>query len=87
MKLSLSQTAETYRVVKKVRKVLGTHFCYRLSRTQGNIAIGRIRSIEKSNDLIGNRTRDLQTCSTAPQPTMLQRAPSLYIYIYIYIHV
>jgi hypothetical protein len=32
---------------------------------------GRIRSIEKSSDLIGNRTRDLQTCSIVPQPTTL----------------
>jgi hypothetical protein len=35
----------------------------------------RIRSIEKYNDLIGNRTRDLPGCSTAPQPTTLPRAP------------
>jgi hypothetical protein len=27
--------------------------------TQGHSAVGRIRSIEKSNDLIGNRTHDL----------------------------
>jgi hypothetical protein len=37
---------------------------------------GSIRSIEKSSDLIGNRTRDLPTCSTAPQPTTLLRAPT-----------
>jgi hypothetical protein len=37
--------------------------------------LGRIRSIEKSNDLIGNRT--LPACSTVPQPTMLPRAPIL----------
>jgi hypothetical protein len=36
---------------------------------------GRISSIEKSNDLIGNRTRDLPACSVVPQPTTLQRAP------------
>jgi hypothetical protein len=35
------------------RKIPGTHFCYRLSRPQGHSAAGRIRSIEKSNDLIG----------------------------------
>jgi hypothetical protein len=28
-------------------------------------------SIEKSNDLIGNRTRGLPACSIVPQPTML----------------
>jgi hypothetical protein len=33
-------------------------------------------SIEKkSNDLIGNRTRDLPACSIVPQPTTLPRAP------------
>jgi hypothetical protein len=45
-----------------------------LSRPQGHCAAGRIRSIEKSND-IGNRTRDLPACSIVPQPTMLPRAP------------
>jgi hypothetical protein len=37
-----------------------THFCQGLSRPQGHSAAGRIWSTEKSNDLIGNRTRDLQ---------------------------
>jgi hypothetical protein len=32
---------------------------------------GRIRSIEKSNDLIVNQSRDLPGCSIVPQPTML----------------
>jgi hypothetical protein len=32
---------------------------------------GRIRSIEKSSDLIGNRIRDLPAYSIVPQPTML----------------
>jgi hypothetical protein len=32
------------------------------------------RSIEKSNDLIGNRTSDLLACSIVPQPTTLPRA-------------
>jgi hypothetical protein len=36
---------------------------------------GKIRSIEKCNDLIGNRTRDLRACSKVPQPTTLPRAP------------
>jgi hypothetical protein len=38
-------------------------------------AAGRIRSIEKLNYLIGNRTRDLPACNVAPQPTTLRRAP------------
>jgi hypothetical protein len=33
---------------------------------------GRIRSIEKSSDLIGNQTRDLlATCSIVPKPATL----------------
>jgi hypothetical protein len=43
---------------------------YRLSQPQGHSAAGRIRirSTEKSNDLIGIRTRDLPACSIVPQP-------------------
>jgi hypothetical protein len=41
---------------------------------QGHIAAWRIRSIEESNDFIGNRTRDLPACSIMPQPTTLPRA-------------
>jgi hypothetical protein len=52
------------------RKIPRTHFCYRLNRPQGHMA-GRIRSIEKSSDLIVNRTRNLSPCSIMPQPTML----------------
>jgi hypothetical protein len=37
-------------------------------------ATGRIRSIAKSRDLTGNRTRDLPTCSIVPQRTTLPRA-------------
>jgi hypothetical protein len=37
----------------------GTHFCYRLSRPQGRSAAGRIMSTKNSNDIIGNRTREL----------------------------
>jgi hypothetical protein len=54
-----------------LRKTPGTHFCYRLSRLQGHSAAGRIRQTEKSNDLTGNRTRDLPACSIVPQLTTL----------------
>jgi hypothetical protein len=37
---------------------------------------GKISSNEKTNDPIGNRTRDLPACSTVPQPTTLLLAPS-----------
>jgi len=33
--------------------------------------------MKNSNDTIGNRTRDLPTCSAVPQPTALSRAPYL----------
>jgi len=44
----------------------GTHFCYKLSRPQGHIAIGRIMSMKNSNDTSWNRASDLPICSTAP---------------------
>jgi hypothetical protein len=59
------------------RMILGTHFCYRLSQPQGHSAAGRIRSVAKSNHLIGNGTRDLPACGIVPQATALPRAPSM----------
>jgi hypothetical protein len=53
----------------------GTHFCYRLSRSQGQSAAGRIMSTKNSNNIIGNRNRDLPACSAVPQPTALLRDP------------
>jgi hypothetical protein len=47
----------------------------RLSRPQGHSAAGRIRSIEKSSDLIGNRTHNLPACNIVPQPSTLLRGP------------
>ena len=38
----------------------GTHFSWRLSQPRGHIAAGRIMSMKNSNDIIGNRTRDLR---------------------------
>jgi hypothetical protein len=57
------------------RKISGTHFCWRLSRLQGHNSAGRIRSIEISDNLVGNRTRDLPACSILPQSITLPRAP------------
>jgi hypothetical protein len=56
------------------RKIPGTHFCQRLSRPLGYSYAGRNKSIEKTNDVIGNRTRDLPACIIVPQPTMLLQA-------------
>jgi len=33
---------------------------------------------KNSNDTIGNRTRDIPTCSAVPQPTALPRTPNVY---------
>jgi hypothetical protein len=46
---------------------------------QDHSAAGRIRSIEKSNTFIGNRTRYLPVCSIVPQPNTLPRAPSEFL--------
>ena len=51
------------------RNIPGTHFCQRLSRLQGHSAAGRIMSMKNSNDIIGNRTRDLPSCNAVLQPT------------------
>ena len=53
----------------------GIHFCWRLSQPQGYSAAGRIMSMKNSIDTIGNRTRDLPTCSAVPQPIGPPRAP------------
>jgi hypothetical protein len=47
----------------------------RLSRLQGHSAAGRIRSNEKSKDLIGNRSRCFPASSIVSQPTTLPYAP------------
>jgi hypothetical protein len=42
---------------------------------QGHGAVGRTKSLEKSNHLIiGTRIHNLPACSIVPQPTMLPRA-------------
>ena len=39
--------------------------------------------MKNSSDTIGNRTRDLSTCSTVPQPTAQPRAPFMFGKLYI----
>jgi hypothetical protein len=51
----------------------GTHFCYRLSQPEDH----RIMSMKNSNDTIGNQTRDLPVCSTAPRTTAPPRGSSI----------
>jgi hypothetical protein len=54
-----------------LKKIPGTHFCLRLSRSQGHSVAGRIGSTDKDNNLISNRTHDLPACSIVPQSTTL----------------
>jgi len=61
------------------RNIPGTHFCYKLSQSQGHSAAGRIMSMKKSNDINRNRTRDLPACGAVPQPTAPPRAPPSFI--------
>ena len=49
------------------------------SQPQGHSAAGRIMSLKNSIDTIGNRTRELSTCSAVPQSTAPPRAPLSYI--------
>ena len=65
----------THRPPLSPENIPGTHFCYRLSQPQGHSAAGRM-SMKNSIDTIGNRTRDLPTCSAVPQPTALPLAPA-----------
>jgi hypothetical protein len=39
-------------------------------------------SMKNSNDTIGNRTRDLQACSTVPQQIAPPRAPIILVVMY-----
>jgi hypothetical protein len=41
---------------------------------RGHSVAGRIKSVEKFDDLIGNQIRDLVACNIVPQPTTLPRA-------------
>jgi hypothetical protein len=68
------------------RKIPSTHFCSRLSRSQGHSTAGRIRSVEKSNDPIGNRSRDIPACSEVPQSTTLLRVLISHVFLLIYEH-
>jgi hypothetical protein len=82
-----SQLTDSGKVVSLMRwpsftpmMIPGTHFCWRPSRPQGHSAAGRIRPIEKSNDLIRTQTNNILASSTVAQPAMLLHAP-LYIYL------
>ena len=65
--------SHTHRPPLPQTNIPGTHFCYRLSQTQGHSMKGL--SMKNSTETIGNRTRDLSTCSAVPQPTTPPRTP------------
>jgi len=54
--------SSTHRPRLPSESIPGTHFCQMLSQPQGHSAAGRMPT-KNSNDAIGNRTRDLPTCS------------------------
>jgi hypothetical protein len=83
MKLSALRAVRTFTPIK----IPGDYFCLRLSRPQGHSAVGRIRSIEKSNNLIRNRNRDFPARSIVPQPTMLPHVPSRIRFVIEYLFV
>jgi hypothetical protein len=78
----------THRPPFTAKKIPGTYFCQSLSRPQNHSEAKRIRTIKKSNDLIGTRTRDLPACSIQPQPTTLpcRRINLWKILFFSYIH-
>jgi hypothetical protein len=47
---------------------------------------GRIRSTEKSNDLIGNQTHDLLACNRVPQPTALLHPLNFFRKVLFFVH-
>ena len=51
------------------RDIPGILFYQRLSRLPGQSAAGKIKSMIKSNDLIGNRNSNFPAFSAVPQPT------------------
>jgi len=55
VKLSALRTGRPY----PTGNIPVTHFCYRQSRPQGQIAAGRIMSMKNSSDAMEDRTRDL----------------------------
>jgi hypothetical protein len=53
--------------------ISGTHFCQRLSKTQGLVQMEGLGKLKKFSDLIGSQTCNL-ACSILPQPSRVPRA-------------
>jgi hypothetical protein len=69
------------------RKIPDTHFCQRLSRSQGHSVAGKVTLTEKSNDLIRNQTRDLLACSISAPINYATACPLLRLMIRFLTHV
>ena len=55
-----------------------THFCCRLSRTEGHSVARKVRSMKNSSGSNENRTHDLPACSVVPQQTASPPTPLNY---------
>jgi hypothetical protein len=67
---------------------LPEHFWYSFqleaeSTPKGRGAAGRISSVEKSSDVIGNQARVVRACSVVSQPTTPPRATNIKLLSYV----
>jgi len=62
-----------YHLTLHQRKFSSTHFFYKLSRTSGFIATGRIMAIEIFSDVIGKLNRNFPSFGVVPEPPALRR--------------
>jgi hypothetical protein len=64
-------------------KIPGTHFCYRLCRSQEHSAARRTSQWKITNTPFGNRTRDLPACSAVPETTASSLNPEDFYLLHI----
>jgi hypothetical protein len=64
----------------------GTYSCQRLSRTEGRIATGRIKSMNTTNGPIGNRTCELPGVAQSLNQLRHWVLPVFELNVYIYIY-
>jgi hypothetical protein len=80
MKLPASRAGRIL-LARNICSLYGTPFCQRLSKPQGLVRLERLGQLnkQKSDDLIGTRTRDFPACTIALQPSVLPRAVMIYV--------
>jgi len=76
MKVERFSTLRTGRLYPE-GDISGTHFCERLSRSQGHSAAGRFMSIKILDDPIRIQTLELPACKPLAQPTASPRTARL----------